>query len=192
MEDNIVIFNPIGDVEKVYELEDHIISISKVSKETNIKVDVDELNDELSEKIQKFKDDYNKVLKYLSKFWGKYVHLRFSYNINYTDTREIEPEWCCDYEANVLLYRYIPINHCLFGIYNKLNDIHVGGVGDNSIDLFDIMQGHRLEINEITEEEFIKQAENTMNTCLAARNEKIHSEDFVLTDNGYYYKDNID
>ena len=129
--------------------------------------------------------NYNEVLAYISKFWGKYVHMKFSYNTNYSDTRDIEPEWCCDYEVNAFLYRYIPSNQCLFGIVNKLNDTFTGGVSDKSIDLFRLMQGHRLEINEIDESEFVEKAVRTVTDCLRSRINKINSEKYELTENGY-------
>lgn len=146
---------------------------------------------QIGEVVNKMEVEYKtksqKVLGILSKYWGKYVHLRFSYNTNYKEDREINPEWGTDLGYNAMLYRYIPENGGLFGIFCKINDCFIGGVKYETIDITEIMEVHRLEINEITEEEFLPSAEDTLFQCLKTMCDKIKSGTYNLTKNGYKY-----
>ena len=83
-----------------------------------------------------------------------------------------------------MLYRFIPENDCLFGVFNRLNDPYNTYLRDNSIQL-SLVETHRMEINEISEEDFLKQAQEENFKVLKNRLDKIESGDYELTENGY-------
>ena len=137
------------------------------------------------------KRKFSEIINYLSNFWGKYVHIKFYYNANYTDDRETNPIWTCDYEVNGLLYKFVPENDCLFGVFNELNDPYYTSLKDNSIDLLQYVETHRMEINEISQEDFIKQVQEENFKVLKNILDKIESGNYELTENGYQRKDTI-
>lgn len=183
---DVVIINPIGKCDELYSLR---VQIKQLIKNPLLRNDIS-LNDALlnvSDKIDKQRHRYEEVLKVISNYWGKYVHIEFSYNINYKEDREVNPKWYTDCIYNALLYSFIPSNDCLFGIFCKINDIYNAGVKDDFIDLAKIMETHRLKINEITEEEFLEQSSAANFNCLKSRLDKIESGNYELTKNGYVY-----
>lgn len=147
---------------------------------------------EIQERIDSFfaKNDssYKEIVEYIKQFWGKYVRMRFVYNGNYTETRETEPVWVAGEEYTALLYCFIPVNDCLFGLYCDMNNTLNGGVKDTSIDLREYMYKYNLEIEEITKEEFINSTEYTLSRCINNRMDKINSDKYSLTENGYKRK----
>lgn len=183
-----VTFQPIGEVLDVMEFE-HF-------KEFVIESKIKSINPlfikECEEKVENFHKRYNEILDCISQYWGKFIHIKFSYNTNYSETRETNPKWETYYEANVMPYCYVPDNHCLFGLYCKLNDTYRGGIEDKSINLLDLVQRDMLEINEITEEEFLNTANNTVFDCLLTRCNKIESGDYELTNFGYKSTKKVD
>jgi hypothetical protein len=174
MENKIKTFLPIGEIysdERLAEL----IEALKLYAGNEKKEEIQSLLTFVNDKVKENKKKYEDVVTYISQFFGKYVHMKFYYNANYSSTRETDPVWYCDYEANVYLYRYYPSNYCLFGIYNDLNNEYIGGVYDKSIDLYDKLEGHKLEINQITAEEFLNTAKETISKCLFHRFNKVKS-----------------
>lgn len=184
METKVTIFNPIGKLDDIYELRNLAFDIRKAIKITGVEIDSKTINDELNKRANERRNKYLEIIKYLSNFWGKYVHIKFSYNSNYGEDRETNPIWTCDYEVNGLLYRFIPENDCLFGVFNRLNDPYNTYLRDNSIQL-SLVETHRMEINEISEEDFLKQAQEENFKVLKNRLDKIESGDYELTENGY-------
>ena len=184
METKVTIFNPIGKLDDIYELRNLAFDIRKAIKITGVEIDSKTINDELNKRANERRNKYLEIIKYLSNFWGKYVHIKFSYNSNYGEDRETNPIWTCDYEVNGLLYRFIPENDCLFGVFNRLNDPYNTYLRDNSIQL-SLVETHRMEINEISEEDFLKQAQEENFRVLKNRLDKIESGDYELTENGY-------
>lgn len=172
-------FKPIG---KIDNLKHGLRCLEELNEEfDDKKYDMDSLVKEIDNRGE----EYVKILDYVSQYYGKYVKIKFYYNINYGTTREDDPQWVCDYEANVFLYRYNPLNHRLFGVFNKMNDDYSGGVNDSSIDLFDKMKEHMFEIEGITKEEFIETSIASVSRCLEHRIEKNNSGSYQLTKNGY-------
>ena len=189
METNVTIFNPIGKLNDINELQELSFNIQKAIKITGVEVNSKAINDELNKRVEEWRNKYSEIIKYLSNFWGKYVHIKFSYNSNYNEDRETNPIWTCDYEVNGLLYRFIPKNDCLFGVFNRLNDPYYTTLRDGSIELSDYVETHRIEINEISEEDFLKQAQEEIFKRLKNRLDKIESGNYELTENGYQRND---
>ena len=185
METKVTIFNPIGKFNDIHELQELSFNIQKAIKITGVEVNSKAINDELNKRVDEWRNKYSEIIKYLSNFWGKYVHIKFSYNSNYNEDREANPIWTCDYEVNGLLYRFIPENDCLFGVFNRLNYPYYTFLKDDSIDLSHYVETHRMEINEISEEDFLKQAQEENFKVLKNRLDKIESGKYKLTENGY-------
>lgn len=185
---NVIVINPIGSCEKLYNIQEKVIDLMKSAK-TSFKDDVtlNKMLVNLSDKIDEQHQRYENVIKIISQYWGKYVHMEWAYNANYGEDREVKPEWNIDLECNALLYRFNSENNCLFGIFCKINDQFRGGLKDDSIDLAYLIKDHRLQIREITEEEFLEQAQKTSFNCLKSRLDKIESGIYKLTENGYIY-----
>ena len=185
MENKITIFNPIGKFNDIYELQKLSFNIPKVIEITGIEVNSKTINEELNKRIDEWRNRYSEIIRYLSNFWGKYVHIKFSYNTNYNEDRETNPIWTCDYEVNGLLYRFSTENECLFGVFNHLNDPYYTSLRDKGIELSHYVETHRMEINEISEEDFLKQAQEENFKVLKNRLDKIESGNYELTENGY-------
>ena len=185
METKVTIFNPIGKFNDIYELQKLSLNIQKSIEITGVEVNSEIINEELNKRIDERRNRYSEIIRYLSNFWGKYVHIKFSYNSNYNEDREVNPTWTCDYEVNGLLYRFSPENDRLFGVFNHLNDPYYTSLRDNSIVLTDYVETHRMEINEISEEDFLKQAQEENFKVLKNRLDKIESGNYELTENGY-------
>lgn len=182
METKVTVFNPIGKLNEISELKRLSVNIQKAVEITGIEINSKIITDELNKRVEEWKNKFSEIINYLSNFWGKYVHIKFYYNANYTDDRETNPIWTCDYEVNGLLYRFVPENDCLFGVFNELNDPYCTSVRDNSIDLLQYVETHRMEINEISQEDFIKQAQEENFKVLKNRLDKIESGNYELTE----------
>lgn len=185
MENKITILNPIGKFNDIYELQKLSFNIQKAIEITGVEVNSEIINEELNKRIDERRNRYSEIIRYLSNFWGKYVHIKFSYNSNYNEDRETNPIWTCDYEVNGLLYQFIPENDCLFGVFNNLNDPYYTFLRDKSIVLTDYVETHRMEINEISEEDFLNQAQEEIFKVLKNRLDKIESGNYELNENGY-------
>ena len=186
METKVTIFNPIGKFNDIYELQKLSLNIQKAIEITGVEVNSEIINEELNKRIDERRNKYSEIIRYLSNFWGKYVHIKFSYNSNFNEDREVNPIWTCVYEVNGLLYRFIPENDCLCGVFNKINEPpYYTSLRDNSIVLTDYVETHRMEINEISEEDFLNQAQEEIFKVLKNRLDKIESGNYELTENGY-------
>ena len=185
METKVTIFNPIGKFTDIYDLRKLLLNIQKVIEITGVEVNSEIINEELNKRINERRNKYSEIIRYLSNFWGKYVHIKFSYNSNYNEDREVNPIWTCDYEVNGLLYRFIPENDSLSGVFNHLNDPYYTSLRDKNIVLTDYVETHRMEINEISEEDFLNQAQEEIFKVLKNRLDKIESGNYELTKNGY-------
>lgn len=186
METKVTIFNPIGKFNDIYELQKLSLNIQKSIEITGVEVNSEIINEELNKRIDERRNRYSEIIRYLSNFWGKYVHIKFSYNSNFNEDREVNPIWTCVYEVNGLLYRFIPENDCLCGVFNKINEPpYYTSLRDNSIVLTDYVETHRMEINEISEEDFLNQAQEEIFKVLKNRLDKIESGNYELTENGY-------
>lgn len=188
MEKEIKTFQPIGFIDELLNLER---AINK-AKLVNEHLDVEGLLLQIKEEKKQFYDKIDKLLNYIRNFWGKYVHMEFQYNSNYSSTREDKPVWTTDYSYNALLYRYNKGNDALFGIYSRLSDIYNGSLKDDVLNLLEIMRSHRLFINEITKEEFMQQLRQTNKNVLEYRLDKLNSENYILTNDGYVYSNEYD
>ena len=185
MEKKITFFNPIGKFNDIYELQNLSFNIQKAIEITDVKINTKIINDEINRRVKEWRNKYKEIIKYFSNFWGKYVHIKFSYNSNYNKDRETNPIWTCDYEVNGLLYRFIPENGCLFGVFNRLNNPYYTSLRDDSIELSHYVETHRMEINEISQEDFLKQAQKENFKVLKNRLDKIESGNYKLKENGY-------
>ena len=185
MENKVTIFNPIGKFNDISELERLSVNIQTAVEMTGIEINSKIITDELNKRIDEWRNKFSEIINYLSNFWGKYVHIKFSYNSNYNEDRETNPIWTCDYEVNGLLYQFIPENDCLFGVFNNLNDPYYTFLRDKSIVLTDYVETHRMEINEISEEDFLNQAQEEIFKVLKNRLDKIESGNYELNENGY-------
>ena len=185
MENKVTIFNPIGKFNDISELERLSVNIQTAVEMTGIEINSKIITDELNKRIDEWRNKFSEIINYLSNFWGKYVHIKFSYNSNYNEDREVNPIWTCDYEVNGLLYQFIPENDCLFGVFNNLNDPYYTFLRDKSIVLTDYVETHRMEINEISEEDFLNQAQEEIFKVLKNRLDKIESGNYELNENGY-------
>ena len=185
METKVTVFNPIGKLNEISELKRLSVNIKKAVEITGIEINSKIITDELNKRVEEWKNKFSEIINYLSNFWGKYVHIKFYYNANYNDDRETNPIWTCDYEVNGLLYKFVPENECLFGVFNELNDPYYTSLKDNSIKLLQYVETHRMEINEISQEDFIKQAQEENFKVLKNILDKIESGNYELTENGY-------
>ena len=185
METKVTVFNPIGKFNDISELKRLSVNIQTAVEITGIEINSKIITDELNKRVEEWKNKFSEIINYLSNFWGKYVHIKFYYNANYTDDREINPIWTCDYEVNGLLYQFIPENDCLFGVFNNLNDPYYTSLRDKNIVLPDYVETHRMEINEISEEDFLNQAHEEIFKVLKNRLDKIESGNYELNENGY-------
>lgn len=91
----------------------------------------------------------------------------------------------------IMPYRYIKENDCLFGLICRPKDLCQGGMTDGSIHLMDILQFEDITITEITEEQFKKESLKSLDNCMQQRLDKIKSKDYILTDKGFVYKNQI-
>ena len=185
METKVTTFNPIGKFNDISELKRLSVNIQTAVEITGIEINSKIITDELNKRVEDWENKFSEIRNYLSNFLGKYVHIKFYYNANYNEDRETNPIWTCDYEVNGLLYRFVPENDCLFGVFNELNDPYYTSVRDNSIDLLQYVETHRMEINEISQEDFIKQAQEENFKVLKNRLDKIESGNYKLSENGY-------
>ena len=185
MEKKITFFNPIGKFNDINELQNLSFNIQKAIEITDVKINTKIINDEINRRVKEWRNKYKEIIKYFSNFWGKYVHIKFFYNSNYNKDRETNPIWTCDYEVNGLLYRFIPENGCLFGVFNCLNNPYYTSLRDDSIELSHYVETHRMEVNEISEEDFLKQAQEENFKVLKNRLDKIESGNYKLSENGY-------
>ena len=185
MEKKITFFNPIDKFNYINELQNLSFNIQKAIEITDVKINTKIINDEINRRVKEWRNKYKEIIKYFSNFWGKYVHIKFSYNSNYNKDRETNPIWTCDYEVNGLLYRFIPENGCLFGVFNCLNNPYYTSLRDDSIELSHYVETHRMEVNEISEEDFLKQAQEENFKVLKNRLDKIESGNYKLSENGY-------
>ena len=185
MEKKITFFNPIGKFNDINELQNLSFNIQKAIEITDVKINTKIINDEINRRVKEWRNKYKEIIKYFSNFWGKYVHIKFSYNSNYNKDRETNPIWTCDYEVNGLIYRFIPENGCLFGVFNCLNNPYYTSLRDDSIELSHYVETHRMEVNEISEEDFLKQAQEENFKVLKNRLDKIESGNYKLSENGY-------
>ena len=179
------IFNPIGKFNDISELKRLSVNIQTAVEITGIEINSKIITDELNKRVEEWKNKFSEIRNYLSNFLGKYVHIKFYYNANYNEDRETNPIWTCDYEVNGLLYQFIPENDCLFGVFNNLNDPYYTFLRDKSIVLTDYVETHRMEINEISEEDFLNQAQEEIFKVLKNRLDKIESGNYELNENGY-------
>lgn len=185
MEKKITFFNPIGKFNDINELQNLSFNIQKAIEITDVKINTKIINDEINRRVKEWRNKYKEIIKYFSNFWGKYVHIKFFYNSNYNEDRETNPIWTCDYEVNGLLYRFIPENDCLFGVFNRLNNPYYTSLRYESIELLRYVETHRMEVNEISEEDFLKQAQEENFKVLKNRLDKIESGNYKLSENGY-------
>jgi hypothetical protein len=181
-----IIIEPIGKDSQIDDLDYSLDTFKSLLKERNVKFDIEGLEKNINDFKEGYNEKYKEVIKSISQFFGKYVLMRFSYN---TENDEGKKEhWIYDYEAVVFLYCFVPSNSCLFGIYCVLNNDYIGGVQDTSINLKNIVENHRIEIKEISKEDFIMSVEESVHNCLKKRLNKIASGKYKLTDNGYIWK----
>lgn len=180
------IFDSIGKYEVICDSISELNSAVCRLKECGIDIDTENITNEVIKEKNERENRYKELLEYIRQFYGKYVHMKFSYKGINTSDSDTET-WICDFEVDALLYQYIPSNNCLFGIYCILNNDYIGGVKDTSIDILHLMKNHRLEIEEITEEDFIFDANATSCKCLMKRLDKIESGNYELTENGYQH-----
>lgn len=185
MENKITVFNPVGKDENIYDLKQVLYSIQRISKKTGINVDTTNIEREIDKRNKERNNLFDELISFIRKYWGKYVNMKFSYNTNSKEDKDENPSWFTDYELNGLLYQYIPTNDSLFGVFSVMNDNYTSFVKDMPINLMELMDTHRLEISEITEEEFLRKAEESNLKCLKNRLDKIESGDYELTENGY-------
>lgn len=168
-----MVFNPIGEYDKICGLHKLVRDIQEYAEIYGLDTNVESIKEEFNKCIEKWDNDYKEIVKYISNLLGKYVHIKFFYNSNYTEDRETNPSWTCDYEVNGLIYSFNQVNDCLCGVFNRLNDTYDSSFKDNCIVLPHFIETQRMEINEITEEDFLKQAQEQNFKVLKTRLDKI-------------------
>ena len=70
-------------------------------------------------------------------------------------------------------------------MFNCLNNPYYTSLRDDSIELSHYVETHRMEVNEISEEDFLKQAQEENFKVLKNRLDKIESGNYELTENSY-------
>ena len=192
MEDNVKVFNPIGKSEKINEVQELRENIKRATEITKVNVDTGDLMDKLHLMVVDYNRKFMEIKDYISQYYGKFINMKFSYNQNYGEDRETNPKWYCDYEINIMPYRYINENACLFGMICQLNDDYQGGLKDSSINLRNLVENHKLEIKEITESNFYADVARRAVNCLKQRVVRMKSDDYTFdAKNGYKHKSNF-
>ena len=174
------IFEPIGDFNDVKNLMYIKESIEDGNKITDCNVDTSELEKKVEKKIDEYFSGYQEFLDYLSSLWGKYVNIKIYY--------KLEEEWVCSNNFNVLLTDFVYENDSLFGIYCMLDEPYYAFFQYTSYNIREILEKNRIEIQEITKEQFVKEAKENIDKCLQHRLDKINSDEYELTLNGYKHK----
>ncbi len=190
MENKITTFNPVGKRGRIDWLNRIKSVITEGQKEFNLTIDLSEITELIEKETATYDKRIAEFVDFLKDCWGKYYNLKFSYNANYSDTRETEPKWQIDREYNMLLYRYMPTSGLLLGVSSSSN-INFSGVTDYSLHVNALLEDHKLEIQEITEEDFIKKAQDEILKPLKTRLDKIESGYYKLTDLGYLHIDDV-
>lgn len=142
-----------------------------------------EVKKHLDKCIEESSQKQNEVIKYVSQFFGKYIHIKFLYNRDFSKDRDTNPIWCCEFEYNALLYKYSEVNGYLFGVFVNLNDTYQGGCEDKGISFANKINDYLIEIEEITKDKFIQSAQESVIKCVNARIEKNNKR--TLTENRY-------
>ena len=104
MEDKIKTFLPIGEIysnKRVVEL----IEALKLYVDNEKIEDIQSLLTLANDKVKENKKNYEDIVTYISQFFGKYVHMKFYYNVNYSSTRETDPVW---HHADARLLPHLP------------------------------------------------------------------------------------
>lgn len=179
------VFEPIGsyeDIESLIELRENlneglVKEVAQCLEDIDIKI---------YEKLKRYNSRKKEIMDEVSKYFGKYIRATFLYNANYNmATREKEPLWKPANTYNMIPYRFVETNGCLFSVYTKLNDEYSGGVVDGSINITSFIEKYRIEIEEINEETFVEDAQNSVTNCIKRRVEKFDSDGYKKTENGF-------
>lgn len=177
---NKKIFEPIGDFNEVKNLIHIKESIEKGTNITDCNVDTSELEKKVEKKIDEYFSGYQALLDYLSTLWGKYVNIKLYY--------KSEDEWHCSNNFNVLLTDFVYTNDCLFGIYSIMDEPYDAFFQYTSYNIREIIEKNRIEFQEITKEQFVKEAKKNIDRCLQDRLDKINSDEYELALDGYKCK----
>lgn len=124
----------------------------------------------------KYTDSYNSIVDKMNTYINKFINLKAYYNSNYADDRSTNPEWTCDYNADMMIYSYSPQNYLWFALISRQDDNYIGGVEDTSINIFNLIQNHKINITEITEEQFIENANKSILNCINYRKNKLKKQ----------------
>lgn len=154
--------------------------------------DLSKLEDKAMKLISERNKEFNKIIKTIGKFYGKYIHIDVYNNMNYKDDRNEDPKWELYQQLNALPYKYVSANRHLFCIQNNTYGNacdYNGGIQDKGIDMDYYISNFKIVFYEITKEEFIETAYKTVDDCLNRRIEKINSDDYQLTEDGYERKE---
>lgn len=182
MKGEIKTFEPIGEFNQVSDLINIREAIEKGKQITNVEVDTEKLIEEINAKRDNYFGQFQSLLEYISTLWGKYVNITLSY--------KLKDEWITEKEYNVLLTDFVPTNDCLFGIYSELKNPYNASVHYTCINLRDTIEKYRITFKEITKEQFLEEANKSIEDCLKDRLDKINGEDYDLTLHGYKSKTN--
>lgn len=174
------VFGPIDVWNKTYHLRKYI-SVLK----NELHVNVDELECAANEADSVIEWNKKKCLEYISKTFGKFVKI----TTYYKSPKSGDNSWKEQDKLVMMPYRLNMENGCLFGVGAYIdNDYQVGGE-EMTFHLFDQLQKRRVAITEITKEEYIGLVYTNFNRVLQNRINKINSDNYVLTDCGYIFKD---
>lgn len=163
-------------------------AIGSLKKPSKVDKEIESIRDRLTEiyndSVQKYRADIDSKIKELSKYLGKYVYI---YYRNPQDDAVVD-----FYEA--FLYRYIPINGQLFGIYNFLaSGEYSRGLQDTSVDILDAFKRYKVEIITITKKQFIADAKKFAESLLQSRLNKIESDKYIFVKGeGYKYNPKLE
>lgn len=142
-------------------------------------IEIEKIRNNLSniytDTIQQYKADFNAKMSELFKYFGKYVRIW----VKNPNTDEVKQTY------DAYLYRYVPTNGYLFGIYNFHKD-YFGGLQDTSIDIVNIFRNYNVDVQEITKSEFLAEAKICMEMCLQYRLNKIKNDNYKFVEGEGY------
>ena len=114
-------FYPIvHNADELESIRNHMCDTVPTLEELNIPTETfKEVEKHLDKCIEESSQKQNEVINYVSQFFGKYIHIRFLYNQNFSKNRDTNPIWCCEYEYNALLYFLHYIHYLLISVLIK-------------------------------------------------------------------------
>lgn len=161
------------DIRRMNNLRAKIAHLEDEKKKSNS--DDSELVNLLNRLIKKYKEEVMPIERQYEKIWDFWCGNLYKYF-------KVTFKNCALFNTIYMFpYKLIPINKCLFGIYDFDSD-YSKGLRDMSID-FNVFYNYDYDLVEITKEEFLQKAIENFDRPLNSRLDKLINRDKVLKKN---------